>query len=736
MVVSQEQRQRKSQSLTRVALFLGAVVAFAALVALDSRRYLLHTFDPSVWSSGKMLEKTAIVVENEIGANVTDQNGQFWGILGSVAYALSQDNQTALKNTTKNRSEQRSDYYKNNPRIPATAGSNRKPSPRSQPIIEKEEDWDLIIWSKAPNSSSSGSLPLSVFPFNDTAEDFVVSRTYQESQSVFLMGLTEVLRVDFRNCPSNDNGTAECPPANDSNATLAQSELEKLLPYQFNKGAALKVYRDVSNLPSGISWQRTFDEAAVHSIAFWSPKHNQYIPVHDVVDKGGLEVRQCNSDKGTCPTPCPQNSNGINTSPYPYLYDTKDGLCKSSDPSALPPISQAGGRCRCESTCFTQSAVDLNTSSHFPWPSQAERKSYLPYLGDSAATNKHVHKLRTCRKQRRESSNTSLHFGCPSDEDNNDFSLSCDAYGALEWHLYYIPKAKLIFCGVPKVGISEWIKFFRYVHGAGDYLSLPHYKEDRSDFIATSLPRYKLEALFKDPTWTKAVFLRNPYDRLLSAYSDKIVRHGYTQSVFKIGDKEAPKNERPILNFSDFVDLIADESSLGDCAEPKGLKPCTDPHWRPQLMTCGLDHLLPQFDFIGSMDHIALHTRLLLEKVGLWKYHGSQFDDGKDLRIHPKSGGSMCATPKPQRMPNETIYGFNQRGASQHGSHEHATGSKSLFDQVYTPAVQEKVRKAYAWDFAMWEDLAKRAPEDVASGKELQIVIDSWKDQQCPTVAA
>ena len=391
-------------------------------------------------------------------------------------------------------------------------------------------------------------------------------------------------------------------------------------------------------------------------------------------------------------------------------------MCKSSDPAVLPPNAPYGGRCRCESTCFTPRAIEWNTSAFFPWSSPEEQRSYLSYVGNEERAIRHSQKLRQCRQKRRQrasNTTTSAEQVCSSSSNSENFTLPCEIYGAMEWHLYYIPKAKLIFCGVPKVGISEWIKFFRYVYGAKDYLSLPHFKLDRTELVATSLPKSKLEELLKDPTWTKAVFLRNPYDRLLSAYSDKIVKHSYTQSVFGIGDKNLPENERPILNFSDFVDLVTDETAMNDCTDPKGLKPCTDPHWRPQLLTCGLDYVLPHFDFIGNMDHIALHTRLLLERVGLWEEYGQSFDDGQGS-LNPST--SVCAVPPPQRASNDTVVGFNQRGASKHGLHAHATGSKSLFDQLYTPDIQAKVRRAYALDFAVWDHLSNREPGDVASG--------------------
>ena len=47
-------------------------------------------------------------------------------------------------------------------------------------------------------------------------------------------------------------------------------------------------------------------------------------------------------------------------------------------------------------------------------------------------------------------------------------------------------------------------------------------------------------------------------------------------------------------------------------------------------MTCGLDYLLPQFEFVGNFNLISEHTKLLLEKVGLWDDFGAKFYNGRD----------------------------------------------------------------------------------------------------------
>ena len=97
--------------------------------------------------------------------------------------------------------------------------------------------------------------------------------------------------------------------------------------------------------------------------------------------------------------------------------------------------------------------------------------------------------------------------------------------------------SNLLFCGIPKVGITQWLQFLRFVNlDARDYQALPHYKNDRLAFRFQRLPLSRQTEIwynknnnsnFKSKSrkkWTKMIFIREPTERLLSAYIDKIKR--------------------------------------------------------------------------------------------------------------------------------------------------------------------------------------------------------------------
>ncbi len=86
----------------------------------------------------------------------------------------------------------------------------------------------------------------------------------------------------------------------------------------------------------------------------------------------------------------------------------------------------------------------------------------------------------------------------------------------------------------------------------------------------------------------KFCFVRNPYERLLSAYLDKIARPSEQRTALaqrtglRLNDKEG-------ISFSDFVDVVCDQS-------PREM----DNHWRPQYHQTLQDKV--KHDFVGRAE--------------------------------------------------------------------------------------------------------------------------------------
>eukprot|EP00546_Thalassionema_frauenfeldii_P016563 CAMPEP_0178902592 /NCGR_PEP_ID=MMETSP0786-20121207/4691_1 /TAXON_ID=186022 /ORGANISM="Thalassionema frauenfeldii, Strain CCMP 1798" /LENGTH=379 /DNA_ID=CAMNT_0020573877 /DNA_START=132 /DNA_END=1270 /DNA_ORIENTATION=- len=366
------------------------------------------------------------------------------------------------------------------------------------------------------------------------------------------------------------------------------------------------------------------------------------------------------------------------------------------------------GSCEeCKTTCFTPHAMQQNST--YPWKNLTLKREFHPANKQQLLENEAEDRKQGIRERRNHIYEP--RFQCNVTMNQTRLILPLSIQSTFEHYLYFLPEHKLIFCGIPKSGITEWRRFFRYTRGAQDYLSWPHFKRDLMPFHMSSLTKEKQEELLNDPTWTKAVFIREPAERLLSGYLDKIVKEGWSEPVF---------GQNHTLSFAEFIDLITTVTNkYGQDVKIPGLNTCTDPHFRPQLFLCGLDYLLPSFDFIGSFYHSSEQTQILLEKVGMWEDYGLNYDDGRDGGLV----GSNCHYPPPIRSSNFTPVGFNQ--GSGHRTTLHVTQSSQKMREYYTPELLETVRKAYRWDYAIWDDLAKLPSHVVASGKDLELVRSS-----------
>lgn len=100
------------------------------------------------------------------------------------------------------------------------------------------------------------------------------------------------------------------------------------------------------------------------------------------------------------------------------------------------------------------------------------------------------------------------------------------------------------------------------------------------------------------PDWTKAVFLRHPFERLVSCYKDKFGRGSRSYSVKVTGNMSTH-----ILSFEEFVRLIAVPGS-----EHQNV------HWRPQSRFCGLKKYNSKYNFIGNFENLSSHVEVYSDR--------------------------------------------------------------------------------------------------------------------------
>ena len=275
-----------------------------------------------------------------------------------------------------------------------------------------------------------------------------------------------------------------------------------------------------------------------------------------------------------------------------------------------------------------------------------------------------------------------------------------DTYRATETSSVWLisRRHKFVFCGIAKNGVTEFIRLFLRLTGDPLWNTTephyyPHFPRARKANVTWNahlvwqkglLPEVHqtiLSALL-DPSYFSAVFLRDPVERLLSAYLDKV-------AVQVVDGRLSPKAKNGILahmintlpdygnldvSFPAFVERLTMPNATN---MPWGLGTRTDRHFRPQHLICGLDRTLPYFDFVGRIDdHVYEQARAMLEQVGLWEEYGA-------------TGW---------RTPTGAMFGSD---AQLDSNNSHATHAKARIGEYYTPELRKMVERGYRQDVEM-----------------------------------
>ncbi len=86
---------------------------------------------------------------------------------------------------------------------------------------------------------------------------------------------------------------------------------------------------------------------------------------------------------------------------------------------------------------------------------------------------------------------------------------------------------KVIFFQVAKAASSEWMRFFSRLSNSPNWCYDGSIHDDKINGLKrlSDYDRKTAGEMMTDPSWTKAMFVRNPKARILSAYLDKAVDH-------------------------------------------------------------------------------------------------------------------------------------------------------------------------------------------------------------------
>lgn len=226
--------------------------------------------------------------------------------------------------------------------------------------------------------------------------------------------------------------------------------------------------------------------------------------------------------------------------------------------------------------------------------------------------------------------------------------------------------------------LAVFKQLFRRMMGKADWQkhngTLPHAPGANGLFYLYNFSPKDANRIMTDPTWTRAIVVRDPRERLLSAYMDKATRrYGlYLQNhCCKTVNSEQlrtmlhcqqysfgfrTKERRPLVTMSEFVRDI--------------MPACDDVHWRPQRFRMQPKYW-PYINFVGKFDNVAVDTKRLLERVGAWQEYGA-------------SGWGTS---------NQSVFGATE-------TVHHVTNSSSQVQLLREPEIKEAVDRLVENDYS------------------------------------
>ncbi|CAI5938846.1 unnamed protein product [Closterium sp. NIES-65] len=192
------------------------------------------------------------------------------------------------------------------------------------------------------------------------------------------------------------------------------------------------------------------------------------------------------------------------------------------------------------------------------------------------------------------------------------------------WFTQVEEKLKLVVCTMPKVAANSWLMWLRAKLGqpnpndpilaldvdkAGWHLLGRHFTEKEAVRLVTR------------PDFFRFTFVRNPFSRALSAYSNKLVvtdtpnnktgpgsREYWNERFFRFvrPQFELLKGEDDLVSFPDFMRLVA--------LMKKNFRWKMDRHIAPQVDVCFMQMI--KYDFVGRFENLEEDAKYVVNRFG------------------------------------------------------------------------------------------------------------------------
>ncbi|XP_030408821.1 carbohydrate sulfotransferase 9 [Gopherus evgoodei] len=180
--------------------------------------------------------------------------------------------------------------------------------------------------------------------------------------------------------------------------------------------------------------------------------------------------------------------------------------------------------------------------------------------------------------------------------------------------IYVEDRHKILYCEVPKAGCSNWKRILMVLNGlASSAYSISHDAVHYGKHLK-KLDSYDLKGIqTRLNTYTKTIFVRDPMERLVSAFRDKFEHpNSYYHPVFgkaiikkyRLNAHEEALKTGSGVKFKEFVRYLLDSQ------RPVGM----DIHWEQISKLCY--PCLINYDFIGKFETLEEDANYFLQLIG------------------------------------------------------------------------------------------------------------------------
>lgn len=180
--------------------------------------------------------------------------------------------------------------------------------------------------------------------------------------------------------------------------------------------------------------------------------------------------------------------------------------------------------------------------------------------------------------------------------------------------VYVEERSRLLYCEVPKAGCSNWKRVLMVLSGsAASTRDIPHDAAHYENCLPRLSGYSRAGVTERLRSYTKALFVREPFERLVSAFRDKFESpNSYYHPVFgraiisryRANATHAALRSGAGVTFREFVQYLL------DVQRPVGM----DIHWEPVSQLCSPCFL--QFTFIGKFESLERDANFLLRSIG------------------------------------------------------------------------------------------------------------------------